>query len=229
MFSSRGTVGGLDQRYGHDRLYKPGSRKGVLAMYGATGTRDSFFDLDRADRTTLRGIGGFGFAFGTIDVLEYWGNSTIRTNMSTLRTNLQSGTFASGKVHLLGFSAGGTACLNWAKANPTLVQSICLVIPAVDIQDIYDNNRSGFQASISAAYGGRPADADNPADNAASFVDFPIRIYYSTNDTICIASTITTFATATGAELISMGAVGHFWSYTYWGGENAGEFFEEHD
>lgn len=228
LVSSRGTVNSLDQRTGYDRLYKPASRKGVLAMYGVNGTRDSFFSLDASDGTTLRDLVPTR-PVASLDVLEYWGNSTIRTNMSTLKTNAQVSLFASGKVHLMGISAGATCALNWAKANPTLVQSILLIVPAVDIQDIYDNWPGGLQDSISSAYGGRPSDANNPADNTASFTSFPIQIYYSTTDTVCTPATITAFASGTGAELVSMGAMGHFWNNAVWNGEASSNFFLEND
>ncbi len=105
---------------------------------------------------------------------------------------------------------GAAAALNWTKANPTLVQALALVIPAVDLQDIHANNRNGYAASIATAWGGgAPADANNPADNAASFTSFPILIAYSTSDPICTQASVEAFGTAVGAEMVNLGAVGH--------------------
>ena len=202
--STRGT----GERTGAARLYKPGTAKGVLIFYGH-GSQDSWYNLDDA--------------FGDGEVIHTarpsaslddsapcrWGNAAMRTAISTLRTNAQVSLFASGKVHLLGISAGATAAFNWAKANPSLVQSILGVVPAIDIQDIHTNNRGGFAAEIATAYGGAPADADNPADNAATFASIPHKLLYATDDPICTAAAVTAFAAASGAKLHSLGAIGH--------------------
>lgn len=143
-------------------------------------------------------------------VTAQWGNATALSRMDDARTYANAALLPrTDKVVLVGQSKGGTAVLNWAKANPTLVAAIALFVPAVDIQDIYTNNRGGNQSSISTAYGGAPPDASNPADNTSSFTSFPIKIWYSTNDTTCTPETITAFASATGAELSSMGDVDH--------------------
>ena len=211
--SVRGTVDSLPQRYGHSRDYVLGSRRGVIAMYGDTGTRDSWYALDDAI-PYFPMLHGNGFPTASCDTGVLWGNSTLRTNMSTLRTNLQTaGVFASGKVHLLGISAGGLAALNWLKANPTLAASALIVIPALNPQGIYDDPRgAGFKAEITAAFGGRPPDSECPFADPASYAGIcPIRIYYSTDDTVTFASEILSFASGSGAVAVSMGAVGHFW------------------
>jgi hypothetical protein len=221
VVSSRGTIGGLLQRTGHDRLYKPGSRKGVLMLYGATSDLDAWFGVDPLFGE-VSGICAQQFPLATLSTGVTWGNSTIRTQMSTLRTNIQSsGLFASGKVHLVGVSMGGLCALNWAKANPTLVQSITLLIPVVDVQAVYDADRGGFAASIAAAHGGRPPDSENPADNTGSFTGIPTRLYYSTTDTITLAAEQEASAAGSGATLVSMGAVGHFWGPPWSGRELA--------
>lgn len=228
MVSDRGTVSSLAQRVGYGRMYKAGRRKGILALPGATFNQDWWFDLDQAtgEMRTLTEL--YGFPIGSCATLEDWGNSTMRARVSQLRTNCIASLFAGTKVHLMGVSAGGLSSLNWAKANPTLVQSISLLIPVVDVQAVYDNNRESFQSSISGAYGGRPPDSENPAKYAADLKGLPIRIYYSTNDSVTTSAETLNFAAAAGAETFSMGAVGHFWGPP-WSGLHVGQFMRERD
>jgi pimeloyl-ACP methyl ester carboxylesterase len=140
-----------------------------------------------------------------------WGNSTHQGRIASIRTYGQANWgFSSGTVDILALSMGAAGALNWAKANPTHVNRIVLLDPAVDLQDIHANNRGGFAAAISTAWGGgAPSDANNPADNAASYASIPMKVWYSEDDAICTAATVTAFAAAAGAETQSLGAVGH--------------------
>lgn len=138
-----------------------------------------------------------------------WGNDTAITRISDLWTYAQANHgFSASKVHLFGVSMGGPCVLNWAKANPTKVASIALCLPAVDIQDIEDNGRAttiSVPAPSTAFGNARPDNAHTPARNAASFSGMPMKIWYSTNDTVCVPSTVTTFAAGCGATLQSLG------------------------
>lgn len=223
LVSSRGTISSLDQRLGTGYLHKPGRSTGAVVLFGATGTRDSWFAWDAA-AYELREITGRGIPVASIGTLDYWGNATIRSNISTLVTNAQATHFKSGKVHLLGASAGGLSVLNWAKANPTLVQSIVLLIPVVDVQAVHSENRSGFASAINTAHGGAPPDADNPADYAADLSGVPIKLFYSTNDPVTTEAESLAFIAASGAEGVSMGAQGHSWAYPAWSGGAAADF-----
>lgn len=138
-----------------------------------------------------------------------WGNDTVIQQISDLYAYSQSHhAFSSTKVHLLGVSMGTTCVLNWAKDNPTKVASIACLLPAVDIQDIEDHNRATAIPipAPSTAYGNsRPPDNRTPARNGSSYLSIPVKLWYSTNDSICIPSAVTTFAAASGAELVSIG------------------------
>lgn len=227
MFSDRGTVGGLAQRVACRHAYALGSRKGCLVLYGRGGDQDSWFTYDDSGRE-IRDITDRDIPVASCATGVLWGNSTQRTNMSTLKTNAQTSLFAAGKVHLMGASAGGLAALNWAKNNPTLVQSISLVIPVIDVQYVHTNNIGGFASEINTAYGGAPADADCPAKYAANLAGIPIKIWYSTDDTYTLAATTTTFASASGATAVSMGAIAHSWT-TPGLGISIGNFIREND
>lgn len=145
---------------------------------------------------------------------NHWGRDDGITKVSALWAYFQSRGLASDKVDLIAISMGTLLALNWAKANPTAVRRILCVNPAVDLADFHDNNRGGYAAEIETAYGGAAAyatakTAHNPAENTASFAGLPIDLYYSTDDTIVVPSTVTAFAAASGATAHSLGAVAH--------------------
>lgn len=231
MVSSRGTIGGLDQRLAHSRLYKPGRKRGVAMLFGRGGTRDSWFAFNDAlyPDGEIQAITDNGWALGSIDTLTHWGNATIRANITTLKTNCAS-LWKAGGLHLIGASAGGLSVLNWAKYNPTLVKSITLVIPILDVQDTYDNNRGGFQSEIGTAFGGRPGDADNPAKNYSAFSGFPIHLFYATDDPFTPNAINQAFIAGVGSNVVarSMGAIGHAWAAP-WGGDEIARFLRAHD
>ena len=188
----------------YDRTYKSGGR-GIIGIPGVDGTD---WPIDTATDPT---VVAEGWPKMQIASGQLWGNATHQTRITDARTALIASPGAiNGKVYLSAGSMGAAAALNWAKANPTLVQAISLAIPAIDLQDIHANNRGSYAAQIAAAWGGgAPADANNPADNAASFTSIPIKIWYSTDDPVCTAATVTAFASAAGATAVSLGAQGH--------------------
>lgn len=197
------------------RLYKPATRKGVILCAGLSGTADSWYSTSLNALDTPNALVGAGFPTASPAVNATWGNSTMRTRITDLRTFMQSTTprgwqFGSGKVHLLGSSMGSACVLNWAKNNPTLVQSIAITIGPPDMQAIHAADRGGLAASIAAAYGGSaPTDADNPADYAADLTGIPIKVWYSSNDTLILPAETEAFIAASGAESRNMGALGH--------------------
>ena len=221
-------------RFGQRRHYRAGEKKGLLALYGNTGSMDSWFAFDYSyfPNGELTAVTETGNPVASMDMGTKWANSSALADLTNLRTAANAFSFAAGKVHLLGASMGGTTVLNWAKANPTLVQSITLLIPCLDIQDIYDNDRgnAGFAAQINTAHGGRPSDANNPADNPSSFTGLPIQCFYSSNDDITPASIPVAWAAAVGAnvKLYNMGAQGHSWA-SPWSGAALADFIGAND
>lgn len=210
--STRGTVGGVGQRSGWARLTKSDDGRPVIVAFGH-GTRDSIYNLD-AVFPYLRDLHDAGMVSVSLDDSApcRWGNAAMRADMATIRSNAIAAMAADEPAHVIGFSAGVTAAYNYAKANPTHVASLVGILPCVNIQRIHSADLGGFAAEIAGAYGGAPADADNPADNAATFASIPQLLIYSTNDSIAEASEVTSFAAASGAELVSMGAIGHSYS-----------------
>jgi len=224
MVSNRGTVGGLAQRTGAGHFYKPFTKRGVIAQYGAFFSEDGWFDQQP---DAVRAITGM-FPIASTATFNYWGNDALMANMTTLLTNAKAKLFANAPVHLLGISAGGLSCLNWAKNNPTLVKSISLVIPVINVQGVWDEDRVGAKFLVDAAYGGRPPDDHNPLDYAASLPDVPIRLYCSENDPYTTFIESIDFAALAGAEAISMGPIGHAVGAP-WGGEAVALFMRAND
>lgn len=157
-----------------------------------------------------RGIASIGADFSTGTT---WGNDTSITRVGQLITWLTGRGAPSTKYLLYGVSMGSLVLLNWARANASQVAAYAGVIPAVDLADLHDFNRGGYAAEIETAYGGAAGytaavATHNPATATASFT-FPVRVWYSTNDPVCIPSTATTFASATGGTAVPIGALGH--------------------
>lgn len=143
---------------------------------------------------------------------QLWGSDTAQARVSSLWTYFQSRGVGSTEVDIIAISMGAVTGLNWALANSGKVRRFIGVNPAVDLSDIYTNNRSGLQAEIGGVYGGAPPSNHDPAQNAAACdtaISGTIDLYYSTNDTVVIPATVTTFATAANATAHSLGAVGH--------------------
>lgn len=147
--------------------------------------------------------------------LSPWGNATAMARIGDAITYLQGTRGAkSGKVLLVGSSHGGLTVLNFAKANPTLVAAVVGMLPVIDLNDVVTNNRGGLAAGVNTAYGGAYSEVtngptSNPANYAASYA-IPTQLYYASDDTTAIPSTVTTFAsTATNVTATSLGALGH--------------------
>lgn len=226
--SSRGTIGGLAQRTGQGRLHKPRSRKALLALGGATSDRDWWFLFD-AVLGYLGPTCDAGYCVAAPSVLSTWGNAAIRADMLRLFGNVVGdGSAQFDRIHLLGVSAGGLTALNFAFHYPAAVRSISLLIPALPVQDLYDTDRGGFASAIGAAYGGRPSDADDPTRHPEFYQRFPIQLHYSESDTVALPEQTEEFASRSGAELISMGSIGHSFGAPF-SGEAVRDFVEAND
>lgn len=225
------TPGGINVQSGRGRLYEDGSERGVLAISGATGTETQWFDIDFLFHEMRTMTDHFGFPVAGIGSYNYWGNQALMDRMLGVKDHHteDSGLFRdTARVHLLGISAGGLAALNFAYHYPELVKSVCIVIPVVDVQDIYDNNRSGFQSVINTAYGGRPGDEWNPASHPEALRSVPTLIYASEDDPVTPWSVTEAYVEDSGAELVSMGAINHFWGDP-WDRYRAGAWFRRYN
>ncbi len=137
-----------------------------------------------------------------------WGDDEMITRIDDMFTYAEANYGFDPPYHLIAVSMGTCCAFNWAVNNLDKVQSISCMLPAVDLQDIEDTVIPVYPAIVapSVAYGTSsiPSDHD-PSDYAASLSDVPIKLWYSTNDTVVHPATVTAFAAASGATLQSIG------------------------
>lgn len=147
-----------------------------------------------------------------------WGNATARGNLETVRAWASSIGCATDKLIIVGASMGGFLGLQYARYFPSRVAALLLIMPAVDIEGVRDANLANAQANINTAYGKsvgstsstEPLDAaDIPLNQAnADLVKSsgaPIRLYYSSADTISLPAHVETLRNRLGmkAHLVS--------------------------
>ncbi len=215
-----------------DALFLPrrpisaGSQRGVLFCHGAEGSSVQMFDPTLGYEPTIAKLAGqaelpvvaadLGSVLNTSDV---WGDDTGMSRMTDAWNWLKSTSGGKAKTDacvLVGGSMGGLMAIDWAYRNPTLVKAIAIIIPVLDLQDVYQNNRSGLEPQINAAYGGAPDySTRSPMNLASSLAGMPIKIWYSTTDPVTPStSTNTTFQSSVGSSCLvqSLGAVGHTFS-----------------
>lgn len=133
-----------------------------------------------------------------------WGNDLSITRLGGNLTRLQ----ARSDVHdsdyaLVGDSMGGIVSLNYAAQATVKPKAIVMVIPVINPEDIRANNRSGYAASINAAYGGAYNEATmgatkNPYTmrSAAKLAGIPMLIFYGLTDTLCLPTFTQQFGAA---------------------------------
>lgn len=196
-----------------NRLWKNGTaRRPIIYFTGGPGDDRDFITATASGSQVPSVLAESGFpivsaAFGGANM---WGNDTSIARIGSAWTYIKSQLSPSTDKFIgVGVSKGVTALLNYAKANPSNVAAIAGFVPAVDIQDIYTNDRAGAASSISTAYGGAPPDDHTPAKNAASYTGIPIKLWYQSDDTTVIPSTVTTFAATAGATTVNTGTGGH--------------------
>lgn len=206
------------------RTITAGARRGVMFCHGAQGSSAQFLAeslgyREMASKLADHGgcVVGFADLGAVLNTSDVWGNATGMTRMDSEWAwikNASGGMAKTDKCILVGGSMGGLMCVNWAQRNPSLVAAVALIIPVLDLQDVYVNDRSGLQASISAAYGGAPDYATrSPMNLASGLAGIPTKIWYATDDPVTPdVGTVSTFAAAAGASTSSMGAVGHTFS-----------------
>lgn len=140
----------------------------------------------------------------------HWGNATARTRIGDAITWGTANRNVAGPVVLVGTSMGVTAALNYAADNPGAVACVVGIIPAIDLQAIRVADTNGARAGIDTAYGVvYPAalpTGSNPAARTAE-LDIPIQLWTASDD--AVSANAPAFATATGAVVNDVGALGH--------------------
>lgn len=202
-----------------DRLWKSTNETPVIYCHHATGASttiiDNLTETNASIRRMVEGLTSRGLPVISNDQSgpSNWSTDLALTRVTGALTRIGAITGArTDRVLLLGDSMGATVALNWARANPTLVRAIALVIPVVNLEHAHDE--TALAAGIEAAYGGLAGyqaalPNKNPALFHSSYVNIPIKFWYSEDDPAAVASEVTDFATATSHEAISMGSTGH--------------------
>lgn len=88
-----------------------------------------------------------------------------------------------------------------------------MTVPGTHIDNVHDENRSGLADEIEAAYGSAAAwetakTTRDPISIATDLTAIPMRLWYSTDDTLCLPAEVTAFASLAGATATSIGAAG---------------------
>lgn len=203
-----------------DYLFRPftirgPSNYGVIACH-ALNSHNEFADTNFWQSAKIAGHiahAGIPLVAGTMSG-NSWANDASMTDMDNALTLLAESGCSTGKVHLFGVSMGCTQALRWAGQNPTLVASIEGLLPATDIDRLYQSDAGGTRASIGTAWGvtyptALPAGADLTATYATIDANnIPVRLHYSTNDGVIDPADVIADAALMGATAISMGAAG---------------------
>lgn len=205
-----------------DRFHKPstGARRGVLVPHGAGGAAVDF--LPATYRRPLDALARAGYPCLAIDAggTLTFGNDTAITATQTdvgVLTGATVGAKAD-KVFVYGGSMGALVALNWARQHASLVGALALTIPALDLDDIYQNDKGSYRAAIGTAYGVTyPTAIPNLATHSPvaypADVTFPVKIWSSSNDPVASnTAACQTWATAVGGglvEVVDLGAQGH--------------------
>lgn len=144
-----------------------------------------------------------------------WGSDVAVLKLADLLGWVTSELGAAEDGHvLLGGSHGAASALRLAHDAPLSIAGVACFIGAIDTEDIRVNNRGGYATSIGAAIGSPVPDAKNPARLAVTWpTSVPVRLWYSTTDSICVQATQTAFNAdaPVGADVdaISFGDHGH--------------------
>lgn len=216
-----------------DRLYKAdGTKRAVIFCHGLNGQAWNPVNYPDPviDEMVARGYPVFSPALGGTAT---WGNDIAQQKIADAKAYMQSNMGAkSGGALLWAGSMGTLASLNFFRNNPTLVAAVAVGLPAVDMADIHDNNRSNLAISIETAYGGAAGytaalPTHNPAQNTSSYIGQPIKLWYSSDDPIVIPSVVANFSSATGIPTADMGAMGHAFNPSF--ASNVADFLETYN
>lgn len=189
------------------------TRPAVIYCHGAGAGVDASQALGvgvDAIRLMLAAVADAGFPVVAFSAEQTFGNTTAQARIIDALAWAQSSLGATADPpFLIGMSMGGCAALRFAAANDCA--GVIGLEPVFDLQAIRDGNVMGLRSVIDTAWGvtypaALPAGAD-PADDPAALTDVPTQLWYATDD--LITTGIDDFATAIGADLHSVGALGH--------------------
>lgn len=169
--------------------------------------------------------------------VETWGNDVAVARLGGNLTRLAARSDVSGDYALIGDSMGGLNSLVYAAQATVKPKAIVMVIPVINPEDIRANNRSGYAASINAAYGGFYNEATLGATKnpytmraASKLAGIPMLIFYGLTDTLCLPAWVEAFAAAdpTNRTLVPLPSGHDFDSYNAVDHKRVRDFLKEH-
>jgi predicted esterase len=197
---------------GWDRAYKTGGRGIIWAHSAGSSTSQEPWLPANNSLPLMQALGSLGCPIMAGDFAgnSTWGNDNAQARITDAWTWLKSQYGAkTDKVILAGVSMGGINVLNWARANPTLVQAILLFYPVVNLQAQHDGTGGALAINMTSAYGdsttlfAAAAPSHDPAQHASSYMGVPIYMGHSDVDTIVGSANQSAFATAVGGSALT--------------------------
>lgn len=201
------------------KWYKPdGTRRGIIYCHGAGGGADG-----TNSKANALALAGYPVLVADLCAAAYsfnnWANADAISAMGAAWTYL-TGTVGAkdDAVGLFGGSMGAATGLAWARANLTDVFAAAFVIPVLDIDDIYQNNKGSNRASIGTAYGvtyptslGDLSTHSPVAFGSNDLASLPLNLYPSSDDPVASNTAACQSWGGKGAALtvIDQGAIGH--------------------
>lgn len=200
-----------------DRSYVPnGTRRGIVWCHGS---------LQNATSVRPEAFAAAGYPVITADLcaaaysLRNWANDDHIDAIGDAVTYL-TGTLGAktDKVCLYGVSMGAAGALAWARANLSSVAACTVVLPVLDIDDIYQNDKNSLRASIGTAYGvtyptslGDLSTHAPVSFGASDLAGLPLKMWASSDDPIASTTASCTSWDGKGATktVVDLGAVAH--------------------
>lgn len=210
---SRYVAAEFDGVYGEPASFCNAQPNGIIYCHGSGGTAATVYADTNVQRPLINQIA----ADATVSAADLggqtFGNNTAITRIGQAVTYLRSTWGQSGPVVLVAGSMGVLGAMSYTLANPTEVAAIAGVIPGLDLADLM---LRGAAADINAAYPpGYNDGTDGPTHSPVQFAGslpagLPIKLWTSSNDTICVPATADAFVAARPqTERENLGALGH--------------------
>jgi hypothetical protein len=208
-----------------DRMHKPnGSRRGIIFCHGVGQTADSnvYGVGANADKILALVAAGYPVLCCDLSASTYaganWGNDDMIAAIGAAWTYLKAPVGA--KPDQVGFygSSMGACGLAWVRANRSSVFAAGFSIPALDVNDIYQNDKGALGAGIGTAYGVTfPAPLGDLSTHSpvnfgpSDLASLPLGLWTSSDDPVASTTAACKAWDGRGAAvtITDVGAVGH--------------------
>lgn len=221
-FKSRGTglyrASEAHQFLAHTKYGREGTRRGIIHVHGASGTAS-----DTTTQLAALAAAGYPVISADLSAAAYsgsnWGNDDHIDAIGDAWAYLTSAFGA--KVDAVGLycrSMGAAGGLAWARANLGDCFAVACSAPVLDVDDVYQNNRGGWRASIGTAYGVTyptslgDLSTHSPVEfGATDLAGLPVRLWAVSNDAVASNTAAVTAWDGAGATktVTDLGAIGH--------------------